>query len=239
MAAGLAPAFSVLRQCTMADSARPKTMTASTTAVHLKKSFTCSPPLKSYFKDVPALMSSRRLRVLSGLSPHASRGAGCLSSPLRRWSLCARLVLLSSSLLFVFVPVGIPSRHHHNSKSGAFRQSALPPFAFNVIYIIARFYCVVYTKRALYLPSIFVQVSQTLNPHKTFSRWTVVQILCTIVPITNFYLCSPCTIFRLRKKDCLYKITYLLLISQSLCLSTAYNTPPGVSCLLGIKQSFN
>ena len=112
MGGGLAPAFSVLGQCTMAESARPKTMTASTMAVHLKKSFTCSPPLKSYFKDVPALISSRRLRVSSGVSPHASRGAGSFSNPLRRWSLCARLVLLSSALPFVFVLSGCPPDTH-------------------------------------------------------------------------------------------------------------------------------
>lgn len=49
----LAPAVSVLGQCTMAESARPKTMTANTIAVHLKKSFTYSPPLKSYLKTCP------------------------------------------------------------------------------------------------------------------------------------------------------------------------------------------
>lgn len=123
MGGGLAPAFSVLGQCTMAESARPKTMTANTIAVHLKKSFTYSPPLKSCFKDVPALISSRRLRALSGLSPHASLGAGCLSNPLRRWSLCARLVLFCSALLFVFVLV---FRHHHTSKTGFFLQMACP-----------------------------------------------------------------------------------------------------------------
>lgn len=53
MGGGLAPAFSVLGQCTMAESARPKAMTASTTAVHLKKLFTYSPPLKSYLKTCP------------------------------------------------------------------------------------------------------------------------------------------------------------------------------------------
>lgn len=185
MGGGLAPAFSVLRQCTMADSARPKTMTASTMAVHLKKSFTCSPPLKSYFKDVPALISSRRLRVLSGVSPQVSRGACCLSSTRRRWPLCVRLVLFCSALLFVFVLV---FRHHHTSKTGFFFANGLPPFAFNVIYIIARFYCVVYTKRALYLPLIFVQFSQTLKPAKRFFKCTIVQILYTIVPIANFYL---------------------------------------------------
>lgn len=70
----------------------------------LEKVFHIFAPFKIVFKDVPALISSRRLRALSGLSPHASRGAGCLSNPLRRWSLCARLVLLSSALPFVFVP---------------------------------------------------------------------------------------------------------------------------------------
>lgn len=86
---GEIPAFSVLGQCTMAESARPKAMTASTTAVHLKKLFTCSPPFELYFKDVSALISSRRLRVLSGVSPQASaaravsqvRGGGGLSAP--------------------------------------------------------------------------------------------------------------------------------------------------------------
>lgn len=119
----LASAVSVLGQRTIADSARPKTMTASTIAVHLKKSFTCSPPLKSYFKDVSALISSRRLRVLSGVSPHTSRGAGYLSNPLRRWLLCVRLVLFCSALLFVFVLV---FRHHHTSKTGFFLQMACP-----------------------------------------------------------------------------------------------------------------
>lgn len=123
MGGGLAPAFSVLGQCTMAESARPKTMTASTMAVHLKKSFTCSPPLKSYFKDVPALISSRRLRVLSGVSPQVSRGACCLSSTRRRWPLCVRLVLFCSALLFVFVLV---FRHHHTSKTGFSLQMACP-----------------------------------------------------------------------------------------------------------------
>lgn len=179
------PPFSVLRQCTMAESARPKATTASTTAVHLKKSLTCSPPLKLYFKDVSALISSRRLRVLSGVSPQVSRGACCLSSTRRRWPLCVRLVLFCSALLFVFVLV---FRHHHTSKTGFFLQMACPLFALNVIYIIARFYCVVYTKKALYLPFIFVQVSQTLKSAKTFSKRIIVQILCTIVPIANFYL---------------------------------------------------
>ena len=49
-----------------------------------------APPLfELYFKDVPALISSRRLRVLSGVSPQASaaravsqvRGGGGLSAP--------------------------------------------------------------------------------------------------------------------------------------------------------------
>nr|DAR68931.1 MAG TPA: hypothetical protein [Caudoviricetes sp.] len=53
MGGGLAPAFSVLCQRTIADNARPKAMTASTMAVHLKKLFTCSPPLKSYLKTCP------------------------------------------------------------------------------------------------------------------------------------------------------------------------------------------
>ena len=52
MAAGISPRL-FRCQCTMAESARPKTMTASTMAVHLKKSFTCSPPLKSYLKTCP------------------------------------------------------------------------------------------------------------------------------------------------------------------------------------------
>ena len=69
-----------------------------------------------------------------------------------------------------------------------FFANGLPPFDFNVIYIIARFYCVVYTKRALYLPLIFVQFSQTLKPAKRFFKCTIVQILYTIVPIANFYL---------------------------------------------------
>lgn len=193
-------------------------------------------PFKIVFKDVPALISSRRLRVLSGVSPQVSRGACCLSSTRRRWPLCVRLVLLSSSLLFVFVLV---FRHHHTSKTGFFLQMACPPSAFNVIYIKPVFYCVLYTKRALYLPFIFVQVSQTLKPAKTFSKRIIVQILYTIVPIANFYLCSPCTVFRLRRKDCLYKITYLLLISQSPCISVTYNTPPGVSRLLVSSQWFN
>ena len=126
---GLRPAFSVLRQCTMADSARPKTMTASTTAVHLKKSFTCSPPLKSYFKDVPALISSRRLRVSSGVSPQVSRGACCLSSTRRRWPLCVRLVLLSSALLFVFVLSGCPPDTHRIANP-AFPVKWPAPFCF-------------------------------------------------------------------------------------------------------------
>lgn len=43
MAAGLVPAFSVAQR-TIADSIRPNARTASTAAVHLKKSFTYSPP---------------------------------------------------------------------------------------------------------------------------------------------------------------------------------------------------
>ena len=117
------PPFSVLGQCTMAESARPNARTASTMAVHLKKSFTCSLLLKSYFKDVPALISSRRLRVSSGVSPQVSRGACCLSSTRRRWPLCVRLVLFCSAPLFVFVLV---FRHHHTSKTGFFLQMACP-----------------------------------------------------------------------------------------------------------------
>lgn len=123
MGGGLAPAFSVLGQCTMAESARPKTMTANTIAVHLKKSFTYSPPLKSYLKTCPRSYHRGGCRVLSGVSPHASRGAGYFSNPLRRWSLCVRLVLFCSALLFVLVLV---FRHHHTSKTGFFLQMACP-----------------------------------------------------------------------------------------------------------------
>ena len=93
----------------------------------LEKVFHMFSPFKIVFKDVSALISSRRLRVLSGVSPQVSRGACCLSSTRRRWPLCVRLVLLSSSLLFVFVLV---FRHHHTSKTGFFLQMACPPFCF-------------------------------------------------------------------------------------------------------------
>lgn len=211
-------------------------MTANTMAVHLKKSLTCSPPLKSYLKTCPrsyhrggcASCPVYPLKYRAARAVSQVRGGGGLSA--------SGSFSCLSALLFVFVLV---FRHHHTSKTGFFLQMACPLSAFNVIYIIARFYCVVYTKKALYLPFIFVQVSQTLKPAKTFSKRIIVQILYTIVPITKFYLCSRCTIFRLRKENCLYKITYLLLISQSLCLSVTYNTPPGVSCLLVSAQCFN
>lgn len=131
----------------MADSAKPKTMTASTTAVHLKKLFTCSPPFELYFKDAPALISSRRLRVSSGVSPQVSRGACCLSSTRRRWPLCVRLVLFSVCPPFCFRSCrdSLPASSEYQTRR--FSSIGIPPFAFNVIYIIARFYCVVYTKR--------------------------------------------------------------------------------------------
>ena len=89
----------------------------------LEKVFHIFAPFKIVFKDVPALISSRRLRVLSGVSPQVSRGACCLSSTRRRWPLCVRLVLFCSALLFVFV---IVFRHHHTSKTGFFLQMACP-----------------------------------------------------------------------------------------------------------------
>lgn len=186
-------------------------MTASTTAVHLKKSFTCSPPFK----------------VVSKTCPRSYPRGGCASRPV--YPLTHRAVLALSqtrsgvgrsapgsffcplpSFSFSFCRDALPASLEYQARH--FSSNSTPPFAFNVIYIIARFYCVVYTKRALYLPLIFVQFSQTLKPAKTFSKRIIVQILCTIVPIANFYLCSPCTVFRPRRKDCLYKITYLLLI---------------------------
>lgn len=183
-------------------------MTASTTAVHLKKLFTCSPPFKIVFKDVPALISSRRLRVSSGVSPQASaaravsqvRGGGGLSAP---GSFCCPRPSFSFS--FSSFDITILARLDFFCKWPA-------PFCFKCNIYNRPFLLCNLHKKALYLPFIFVQVSQTLKPAKTFSKRTIVQILCTIVPIANFYLCSPCTVFRLRKENCLYKITCLLLI---------------------------
>jgi hypothetical protein len=113
----------------MAESARPKTMTASTMAVHLKKSFTCSPPLKSYLKTCPRSyprggcascpvypLTRRAVLALSQTRSGGGRSASgsfcCLSVP-----------------LYVFVPVGLSFRHLYHSKSGIFvnRHS---PFCF-------------------------------------------------------------------------------------------------------------
>lgn len=123
MGGWLAPAVSVLGQCTMAESARPKTMTANTIAVHLKKSFTYSPPLKSYLKTCPRSyprggcascpaypLKHRAARAVSqahgGVGLSASGSFCCLSVP-----------------LFIFVLV---FRHHHTSKTGFFLQMACP-----------------------------------------------------------------------------------------------------------------
>lgn len=123
MGGGLAPAFSVLGQCTMAESARPKTMTANTIAVHLKKSFTYSPPLKSYLKTCPRSyprggcascpvypLKHRAVRAVSQV-----RADGGLSAS---GSFCCLSVLL-----FVFVLV---FRHHHTSKTGFFCKWPAP-----------------------------------------------------------------------------------------------------------------
>lgn len=171
----------------MAESTRPNARTASTTAVHLKKLFTCSSPLKSYLKTCPRSyprggcascpvypLKHRAARAVSQV-----RGGGGLSAP---GSFCFVLPSFSFSFCRDVLPASLEYQARHFSSNG------LPPFAFNVIYITARFYCVFYTKRALYLPFIFVQVSQTLKPAKTFSKRIIVQILYTIVPIANFYL---------------------------------------------------
>ena len=123
MGGGLAPAFSVLGQCTMAESARPKAMTASTTAVHLKKSLTCSPPLKSYLKTCPR--SYRRGGYAScPVYPLKYRAARAVSQVRGGGGLFASgSFSCLSDLLFVFVLV---FRHHHTSKTGFFLQMACP-----------------------------------------------------------------------------------------------------------------
>lgn len=119
----LAPAVSVLGQCTMAESARPKTMTASTMAVHLKKSFTCSPPLKSYLKTCPR--SYPRGGCASCPVYPLTRRAVLALSQTRSGVGCSAPGSFSflSALLFVFVLV---FRHHHTSKTGFFLQMACP-----------------------------------------------------------------------------------------------------------------
>ena len=194
-----------------ADSRKPAIITAPTIA-HLKMNriFFVHPLYNGFFARCFPSAPRRQYCQLRGFR-FASGSFCCRSVPL---FLCSA-----------------PHRYNHSIASCQKNASGIRARAYNVIYIIARFYCVVYTKKALYLPFIFVQVSQTLKPAKTFSKRIIVQILYTIVPITKFYLCSRCTIFRLRKKDCLYKITYLLSNSQRQCVSTAYNTLPGVSQL--------
>lgn len=153
----------------------------------MKKSFTYSPPFESYLKTcprsylrggcAPCPVYPLTLRAVLALSQ--TRSGGGRSAP---GSFC--FVLPSFS--FSFPPGCLPTPIEYHS--APFPSNCLPSLAFNVIYIIARFYCVLYTKRALYLPLIFVQVSQTLNPHKTFSKCAIVQILWMIVSITKICL---------------------------------------------------
>lgn len=123
MGGWLAPAVSVLGQCTIAESARPKAMTASTTAAHLKKLFTCSPPLKSYLKTCPRSyprggcascpVYPLTLRAVLAISQTHSGGGRSASG-----SFCCLSVPL---YVFIFV-----FRHHHTSKTGFFLQMACP-----------------------------------------------------------------------------------------------------------------
>lgn len=67
--------------------------------------------------------------------------------------------------------------------------------------------------------------------HKLFFRNPFVQVLYSIVQIPDFTFCSLWLKSKADAIACLVIITYLLSNSQRQCVSTAYNTLPGVSQL--------
>lgn len=67
--------------------------------------------------------------------------------------------------------------------------------------------------------------------HKLFFRNPFVQVLWLIVQIPDFTFCSLWLKSKADTIAYLSIITYLLSNSQRQCVSTAYNTPPGVSRL--------
>lgn len=70
-----------------------------------------------------------------------------------------------------------------------------------------------------------------MKTHKLFFRNPFVQVLYSIVQIPDFTFCSLWLKSKADTIACLFIITYLLSNSQRQCVSTAYNTPPGVSQL--------
>lgn len=70
-----------------------------------------------------------------------------------------------------------------------------------------------------------------MKTHKLFFRNPFVQVLYSIVQIPDFTFCSLWLKSKADTIACLVIITYLLSNSQRQCVSTAYNTLPGVSQL--------
>ena len=70
-----------------------------------------------------------------------------------------------------------------------------------------------------------------MKTHKLFFRNHFVQVLYSIVQIPDFTFCSLWLKSKADTIACLVIITYLLSNSQRQCVSTAYNTLPGVSQL--------
>ena len=70
-----------------------------------------------------------------------------------------------------------------------------------------------------------------MKTHKLFFRNPFVQVLWLIVQIPVFTFCSLWLKSKADTIAYLSIITYLLSNSQRQCISTAYNTPPGVSQL--------
>lgn len=70
-----------------------------------------------------------------------------------------------------------------------------------------------------------------MKTHKLFFRNLFVQVLWLIVQIPDFTFCSLWLKSKADTIACLVIITYLLSNSQRQCVSTAYNTLPGVSRL--------
>lgn len=124
-----------------------------------------------------------------------------------------------------------PHRYNHSIASCQKNASGIRARAYNVIYIKRRFSCVVFTKTACAIGYFLVQFSQRLKTHKLFFRNPFVQVLYSIVQIPVFTFCSLWLKSKADTIACLVIITYLLSNSQRQCVSTAYNTLPGVSQL--------
>ena len=163
---------------------------------------------------------------LPGVIPPRQRRQYCQH---KRPAHCVRFILLSVCPPLFSVPHSIEYTHII-----AYRQnnaSGLCGFAYNVIYIKRRFSCVVLTKTACAIGYFVVQLSQIWKTHKLFFRNPFVQILWLIVQIPDFTFCSLWLKSKADTIAYLVIITYLLSNSQRQCVSTAYNTPPGVSRL--------